>query len=164
MLASCAALVLAILLTAAAPADASKPRVKFIFQKAKVVADGVLTPGQVETFSVTRLAPQAPVRVFIEPPPVTLQCGEFFFCDPAPAGPTAGSPPFRSDKKGRATLTFVTPDTYYLETDPFNPMIRQPCKFMNQQRVHIDVDAASRTKRAKVESFGFARATVVLAS
>jgi hypothetical protein len=57
-------------------------------------------------------------------------------------------------------LTFVMPDTYYLETDPFNPKIRQPVAFADQQRIHIDVQGSSRIRHVRRESFGFARATV----
>ena len=136
---------------------------KFVFLKARVVSDGYVTPGEAETISVSRLGPKAAVDVSIEAPPTTIQCGELYFCDPAPAGPAPGSPPFRSDKKGRATLTFITPETYYIETDPFNPKIRQPVRFADQQRVHIDVEAISKTKRVKRASFGFARVIVQLA-
>ena len=86
------------------------------------------------------------MEVLIEPPPITIQCGELYFCDPAPTTPAPGSPPYRSDHKGRALLTFVVPDTYWVEMDPFNPKIRQPVKFANQQRVHIDVAASSKTQ------------------
>jgi hypothetical protein len=58
-------------------------------------------------------------------------------------------------------LTFIMPDTYYLETDPFNPKVRQPVAFADQQRIHIDVQGVSRIKHVRRESFGFARATVV---
>jgi hypothetical protein len=141
----------------------AKRHVKFVFLKARVISDGYVTPGQTETISVSRLAPKAQVEVLIEPPPITIQCGELYFCDPAPATPAPGSPPYRSNKKGRAQLTFVVPDTYWVESDPFNPKIRQPVKFMDQQRVHIDVEASSKTKRVRRESFGFARAIVRLA-
>jgi hypothetical protein len=73
-----------------------------------------------------------------------------------------GSPPFHSNRKGEAILTFVMPDSYFLETDPFNPKIRQPVKFADQQRVHIDVQAVSKAKHVKRVSFGFARAIVQL--
>ena len=140
----------------------AKGHIKFVFLKARVVSDGVVTPGQPETISLSRLAPKARVDVFVEAPPITIQCGELYFCDPAPAAPAPGSPPFRSDKKGRATLTFVMPDSYYIESDPFNPKVRTPVKWMDQQRVHIDVAAASRTRHTRRESFGFARAIVRL--
>jgi hypothetical protein len=141
----------------------AKGKAKFIFLKARVGSDGFVTPGQPETISITRMAPKADIAVFIEPPPTTLQCGELYFCDAAPAAPATGSPPFKADKKGRAVLTFITPATYNLETDPFNPKVRQPVAFADQQRIHIDVQGASKTRRVKRESFGFARATVQLA-
>jgi hypothetical protein len=137
-----------------------KTRTKFVFLKAKVGSDGFVTPGQPETISISRMAPKANIAVFIEAPPTTLQCGELYFCDPAPAGPAPGSAPFVADRKGRALLTFVMPDSYYLETDPFNPKVRQPVAFADQQRVHIDVQGSSKIRHVKRTSFGFARATV----
>jgi hypothetical protein len=135
-------------------------KLKFIFLKARVVSDGIVTPGQLETISISRMAPHAAMKVFVEAPPTTLQCGELYFCDPAPTSPAPGTPPYRATGSGKATVTFVMPETYDLETDPFNPKIRQPVKFANQQRVHIDVEGASTQKRVRRESFGFARAIV----
>jgi hypothetical protein len=137
-----------------------KAKTKFVFLKARVGSDGVVTPGQPETISIARMAPKARIAVFLEAPPTTIQCGELYFCDPAPAAPAPGSPPFVADAKGRAVLTFVMPDSYYLETDPFNPKIRTPVAFADQQRIHIDVEGASKIKNVKRESFGFARAMV----
>ncbi len=142
----------------------SKHRTKFVFLKATVGSDGFATPGQPETISISRMAPKAKIAVFIEPPPTTLQCGELYFCDVAPAGPAPGSPPFVANAKGRAVLTFVMPDSYFLETDPFNPKIRTPVTFMDQQRIHIDVQGTSKVRRVRREAFGFARAAVQLAS
>ena len=165
--AAVALLVGALLVSATAgattPVDLSskgKHRTKFVFLKARVVADGFVTPGQPETISISRMAPKARIAVFLEAPPTTIQCGELYFCDPAPAAPAPGSPPFVADPKGRAVLTFVMPDSYYLETDPFNPKVRQPVTFADQQRIHIDVEGASKIKHTKRESFGFARVTV----
>jgi hypothetical protein len=158
------ALSLPVAAAAVTPATASskgKHKTKFVFLKARVGSDGFVTPGQPETISITRMAPKAEIAVFVEAPPTTIQCGELYFCDPAPAGPAPGSPPFVADKKGRAVLTFVMPDSYYLETDPFNPKIRQPVAFADQQRIHIDVQGGSRIRHVKRESFGFARAIVV---
>jgi hypothetical protein len=56
------------------------------------------------------------------------------------------------------------PDSYYLETDPFNPKIRQPVAFADQQRIHIDVEGSSKIRHVKRQSFGFARAIVQRAS
>jgi hypothetical protein len=142
----------------------SKPKLKFIFLKTRVVSDGVVTPGQPETIAISRMAPRAPIEVFVEAPPTTLQCGELYFCDPAPTSPAPGTPPYRANAKGKARLTFVMPSTYFLETDPFDPTIRQPVTFANQQRVHIDVEGSSTQKRVRRESFGFARVIVQLAS
>ncbi len=143
-------------------AHASSKKLKFIFLKARVVSDGIVTPGQLETISISRMAPKAPIRVFVEAPPITLQCGELYFCDPAPTSPAPGTPPYRANRKGKATLTFVMPDTYFLETDPFDPKVQQPVTFANQQRIHIDVEGISTIKRVRRDSFGFARAIVQL--
>lgn len=146
--------------TPVTPSSKGKQKTKFVFLKARVGSDGFVTPGQPETISISRMAPKANVAVSIEAPPTTLQCGEHYFCDPAPAGPAPGSPPFVANKKGRAVLTFVMPDTYYLETDPFNPKVRQPVAFADQQRIHINVQGSSKIGHVRRESFGFARATV----
>jgi hypothetical protein len=140
----------------------SKGKLKFIFLKARVVSDGIVTPGQLETISISRMAPRAAVKVFVEAPPTTLQCGELYFCDPAPTSPAPGTPPYRANGKGKAQLTFVVPDTYFLETDPFDPKVRTPVTFANGQSVHIDVEGSSTRKRVRRESFGFARALVQL--
>jgi len=160
---ACGLIVPAATLAGGSPASISskgKPRTKFVFLKARVGSDGFVTPGQPETISISRMAPRAPIHVLLEAPPTTIQCGELYFCDPAPAGPAPGSPPFVADAKGRAILTFVMPDAYYVETDPFNPKIRTPVAFADQQRIHIDVEGSSKIKRVKRQSFGFARATV----
>jgi hypothetical protein len=141
-------------------ASKGKTKTKFVFLKAHVGSDGFVTPSQPETISISRMAPKAAIAVFIEPPPTTIQCGELYFCDAAPAAPAPGSPPFVADRKGRALITFVMPETYDLETDPFNPKIRQPVAFADQQRIHIDVQGASKIRHVKRESFGFARAIV----
>ena len=44
-----------------------------------------------ETIAVSNLPPRAPLKVFIEPPPVTPECGELYFCDPAPTSPAPAS-------------------------------------------------------------------------
>ena len=139
---------------------AGKAKTKFVFLKARVGSDGFVTPSQPETISISRMAPKGRIAVFIEPPPTTLQCGELYFCDAAPAAPAPGSPPFVADRKGRAVITFVMPETYDLETDPFNPKIRRPVAYADQQRIHIDVEGSSRIKHVKRQSFGFARAIV----
>ena len=118
------------------------------------------SPGLISPASPPPAPDEAAIHVFIEAPPTTIQCGEKYFCDPAPAVPAPGSPPFKADGKGRAVLTFVMPDSYFLETDPFNPKIRTPVAFSDQQRVHIDVEGSSKTRHVKRESFGFARAIV----
>jgi hypothetical protein len=141
---------------------AHEAKMKFIFLKARVVSDGFVTPNQLETISVSNLPARTAFKVFLEPPPVTLQCGEFYFCDTAPTQPAPGTPPYRSNSKGKATVTFSTPPSYFVETDPFHPSRGTLVNWMNGQAVHIDVEAIKRNKKVRKDSFGFARAVVQL--
>jgi hypothetical protein len=143
-------------------ASARKP--KLVFLKARVGSDHILTPGQLETIAVRNLPPRAPLKVFIEPPPVTPECGEKYFCDPAPTSPAPGTPPYKASGKGRALLSFVMPQSYFVETDFFKPGTGFQQNFANGQSVHIDVQGVSRTKKAKRVGFGFSRAVVQLPS
>jgi hypothetical protein len=143
--------------------DGGKKR-KFIFMKARVSTDGFVTPGQLETIAVSRLPSKSQLKVFIEPPPTTPQCGELYFCDAAPTTPAPGAPPYRSNGNGRALLTFVMPSSYFVETDPFHPGQGFATNFANGQSVHIDVTSRKRQKRVQREAFGFARAIVALPS
>jgi hypothetical protein len=144
----------------AGAASARKPRV--LFQKARVVSDRIVTPGQLETIAVSRMPPRARVRVLIEPPPTTPECGQLYFCEPVRTSPAPGSPPYRTSGKGRALLTFVMPSSYFVETDPSRPSERRLVNFADGQAVHIDVDGARRFKRVKRVGFGFGRAVVEL--
>jgi hypothetical protein len=144
-------------------AVAAKHKPKLVFLKARVVSDHIVTPGQLETIAVSHLPARAPLKVFIEPPPVTPECGELYFCDPAPTSPVPGSPPYKASRKGRALLTFVMPSTYFVETDFFHPSRGYVQHFANGQAVHIDVEGIRRTKKAKRVGFGFSRAVVQLA-
>ena len=85
---------LALAVIGAAPA-AAKSKPKFIFLKARVVSDGFVTPGQLETISVSNLPPRTNIKVFVEPPPTTPQCGEFYFCDVVRTQPAPGTPLYR---------------------------------------------------------------------
>jgi hypothetical protein len=160
-----AALALTLGLTGSAVAQpvaqpAAKKKVKVVFFKAHVLSDGLLAPGQPETVTVRDMPAKANFQMAIEPPPITLQCGQFFFCDVALAHPAPGSPPFRTDKKGVAVVTFVTPTTYNISTDPFDPSTRRPVAWANGQRVHIDVQGVKRLKQKRKIGFGFGRAAM----
>jgi hypothetical protein len=156
-----AAIACAILATAiGAPGTTAKP--KRVFVKARVVSDRVITPGQLERITASRLPPRARLKVLIEPPPTTPQCGQFYFCSRAPTSPAPGSPPYRSSGKGRAVLTFVVPSSYFITNDPFPPREGRFVDFANGQAVHIQVQGARRSKRVRRVGFGFSRAVVQL--
>ena len=157
---ACAALPASALATAPV---AHSAKTKFIFKKAKVVSDGFVTPGQLETLSISNMPPRTRIKVFVEPPPTTPQCGEFYFCDVVATRPAPGTPPYRSNGKGRATVSFVTPPSYFVETDPFHSRQGMLVNWMHGQAVHLDVQGTKRTKRVRKDSFGFARAVVQLA-
>jgi hypothetical protein len=133
---------------------------KVVFMKARVASDGFVTPGQPQTVTVSDLPAKTRFRMAIEPPPTTLQCGQFYFCDFAPVTPAPGSPPFRTTKKGEATVTFVMPLTYNIATDPFDPATRRPVAWANGQRVHINVQGKKRKPGVRKVGFGFGRAIV----
>jgi hypothetical protein len=103
---------------------------------------------------------RAKLQVEVEAPPTTPECGELYFCDPVVVTPAEGSPPFRSSGKGRAYLSFVMPDSYMVETDPFNPSTRRPSYFANGQSVHIDVFGVRNRPGVKEIGLGFSRAVV----
>jgi hypothetical protein len=151
-------------LLSAGSAAAAKHKPKLVFLKAHVSSDHLVTPGQLETISLSHLPPRAPLKVFIEPPPVTPECGEKYFCDPAPTAPAPGTPPYKASGRGKALLSFVMPSTYFVETDFFKPNQGFVQHFANGQAVHIDVQGISRTKKAKRVGFGFSRAVVQLPS
>jgi hypothetical protein len=142
--------------------QSAKKKVKVVFLKGRVFSDGFVTPGQPETVTITRMPERTRLKAAIEPPPTTPQCGEFYFCDFAPVGPAPGTPPFRTNGKGRATITFVMPSTYNIASDPFDPASRHPVTWMNGQAVHIDVEGTKRLPRVKKAGFGFGRAVVKL--
>ena len=142
----------------------AKKRVKIVFFKARVASDGFLTPGHNETVAVSDIPAKTEFKMSIEPPPTTLQCGQFFFCDVAPVAPAPGSPPFRTNKKGEALVTFLMPTTYNIATDPFDPASRRPVAWANQQRVHIDVQGVKRRHKVRKIGFGFGRAIVQTSS
>jgi hypothetical protein len=141
-------------------AEQHPKKVKLVFFKARVASDGFLTPGQPETVTVLHMPAKTNFKMAIEPPPTTPQCGVFYFCDFAPVSPAPGSPPFRTDHKGQAVVTFVMPTTYNIATDPFDPSTRRPVTWANQQRVHIDVDGVKRLRHVRRIGFGFGRAIV----
>jgi hypothetical protein len=138
----------------------AKKKVKVVFFKARVGSDGFLTPGRAETVTVLKMPAKTQFKLAIEPPPTTMQCGQLYFCDLAPAPPAPGSPPFRTDRKGQATVTFVMPTTYNISTDPFDPSTRRPVTWANGQRVHINVQGVKRLPKKRKVGFGFGRAIV----
>src|SRR5262249_26787340 len=117
------AILLACALVAASigPAGASAKKPKLVFIKGRVVSDHLVTPGKLETIEVSHLPPRARLQVFADPPPITPECGEFYFCELVRTSPAPGTPPYRASGRGRARLTFMMPSSYFVETNPFGP-------------------------------------------
>jgi hypothetical protein len=138
----------------------AKPlKVPLRFQKGKVFSDGVVVPGELETVFISKFPPRANLKVAIEPPATTPQCGEHFFCDLAFVTPAPGTSLFRSSGRGRAMLSFIMPATFTL-VDPYRPGIAREAHFVTGQSIHIDVGGDRRLKKARVQAFGFAIAVV----
>jgi hypothetical protein len=142
----------------------AKKHVRLVLFKARVRSDGFVTPGQPETVAISQMPVRTRFRMAIEPPPTTIQCGQLYFCDLAPVSPAPGGPPFRTNRRGRAVVTFIMPSTYNIATDPFDPSTRRPVAFANGQRVHIDLQGVKRVKRVKKVGLGFGRAIVQASS
>jgi hypothetical protein len=135
-----------------------KPPLKF--SKVRVSSDHSVTPGQQEWIAVTRVPPRVKLKVAIEPPPTTPQCGQYYLCRQVRVFPVPGTPPYRSSGKGRATLSFIMPSHYTIQSDPFRPSTRQSVAFADGQAVHINVRGVKKTRRATRVGFGFGRAVV----
>jgi hypothetical protein len=135
-----------------------KPQLKF--SKARVRSDGSVTPGQQEWIAVSQLPPRTKLKVAIEPPTTTPQCGQYYFCRSVRVFPVPGTPPYRSSGKGGATLSFIMPSHYTIQSDPFRPSTRQSVAFADGQAVHINVLGRKRTGNATHVGFGFGRAVV----
>jgi hypothetical protein len=118
-----------------------------ISEKGKLASDGVLTVGQPETVQVTKLQARTKLRVEVTPP-LTGSCTgvKGGVCISAPITPAAGTPRFRTDGKGRATLTFTPPDHYDL-LNAKNLIDRTPVPFTNGQRVIVRASGFHREIR-----------------
>jgi hypothetical protein len=116
--------------------------------KGKVHTDGTLTVGQQETISVTGLGGKHRLAGYISPPPTASTCFDFDvdgYCFPQPLFRVAGTPTFKSSRKGRARLTFVTPPAYEFInfTDPIQS---HPIYLVNGQTVHVEVDTTVKRR------------------
>jgi hypothetical protein len=140
--------------------SSAKKKPPLQFSKVRVFSDHSVTPGRQEWITVAKLPPRTKLKVAIEPPPTTPQCGQYFFCSSVRVFPVEGTPRYRSSGKGRAKLSFVMPSHYTIQSDPFRPSTRQSVAFANGQAVHIDVLGVKRTRKATRVGFGFGRTVV----
>jgi hypothetical protein len=119
----------------------------------RIQTDGVLTPGQPETISVSKVFRKFKVLVSISPPDGAPGCSGSRFCFSEDIAPAPGTPAFRTDGKGRATLTFVMPSTY--EVFDLKHIFTSPKSvgFVNGQIVEIEAgNLRTRHRRFEISS------------
>jgi hypothetical protein len=111
--------------------------VPVLFKKGKIRSDGGLTVGQPETIAVKSLPPRLKFQLYIEPSTQVVECQNFNLeCEPQPVYPIAGTAAFRTNRKGRAVVSFVMPAAYEI-FDYVDPTQSHPVKWINGQAVHI---------------------------
>jgi hypothetical protein len=134
--------------TGGAGAAGKVPKLKILH--GRVQTDGVLTVGQPETISVSKVFRKFKVLVSVSPPDGAPGCTGSRFCGSEGIPPASGTPAFRTDGKGRATLTFVTPSTY--EVFDINHIFSSPTSvnFVNGQNVVIGAGSI-RTRHRRFE-------------
>ncbi len=116
--------------------------------KGKVHTDGTLTVGQQETISVTGLPGKHRLAGYISPPPTATTCFDFEvdgYCFPQPLFRVAGTPTFKSSRKGRARLRFVTPPAYEF-INFSDPIQSHPIYLVNGQTVHVEVETTLKRR------------------
>jgi hypothetical protein len=114
----------------------------------KVHTDGMLTVGQQETISITKLPGKYRLAAYISPPPTATTCFDFDvdgYCFPQPLFRVAGTPRFKSSGKGRARLTFVMPPGYEF-VNFADPLGSHPIYLVNNQTVHVDVETTVKRR------------------
>jgi hypothetical protein len=167
MLPAAAAMVCASLIVAAVAQAASGPSSNPFgpgqFKKGKVKTDGTLTVGQQET-ALVKAAPGTKFKAEIDPPRGAPICNQFdfkhfAFCSPQPVFPVAGSPRFRTNRKGRASITFVMPPAYeYLDLD--NPIQSRPITLIDGQSIGFGVNGIRVIKKPnETDTFEFGLAS-----
>jgi hypothetical protein len=137
-----------------------------ISRKGKLATDGVLTVGQPETVQVTKLPPRVKLRLEVTPPLTRGSCADFdvsICISAAPIPPVPGTPPFRTNGKGRASITFSTPDHYDL-LNARNLVDRTPAAFTNGQGVIVTASGIHRERLhgRKELIFAFAQSGAVV--
>jgi hypothetical protein len=132
-----------------------------IFDNGKLRSDGVMTVGQRESVRIKGLPAKRKVRMSVTAN--DQRCRDFknVFCAAQPAKRAAGTPKFRTNRKGRAVLTFVMPASY--EILKIKNLKSQRLPFTNGQQVLVDatVDTAVRIQGEKRHVIGIAQAKAV---
>jgi hypothetical protein len=149
----------AVLVGTAGAGAAGKARKVKVFH-GRMHTDGVLTPGQPETISVSKVFRKFKMIVSISPPDGGPGCSGSRFCYSENIGPAPDTPAFRTDGKGRATLTFMVPTTY--QVFDIKHIFESPmsASFANGQAVEIGAGNI-RTRHRRFEGAS-ARAPAVI--
>jgi hypothetical protein len=118
-------------------AQAFADKVQDRYVKGKIRSDGNLTVGQPETVTVRGFPRGIKFQLAVEPSPFVAACQSFTQeCVPQPVYPIAGTPPFRTKAKGRATVSFVVPAAFEI-FDYVDPTKSHAVSFINGQAVHV---------------------------
>jgi hypothetical protein len=114
----------------------------------KIHTDGTFTVGQQETLTVTGLPGKYRLQAYVFAPSGAQECFQLneVFCEAEPLFRVPGTARFRSSKKGRASLTFVTPPGYQVSNFK-DPLKSHPVYFINGQAIDLEVDATYRERR-----------------
>ena len=133
-----------------------------IVKKGKLRSDGGLTVGQPETVTIKGLPPKLKVRMSVSANDTRCQTQKVGYCTPEPAKRAAGTPRFRTNGKGRATLTFVMPASYeFLHLKP--PFKSNRVQFTSGEPLLVDatVDTAVRVHGESRHLIGIAEGKAV---
>jgi hypothetical protein len=116
----------------------------------KVRTDGVLTVRQQETVTLKCMPPRLNFNVVIAPPDDLNSCFDILpgTCLPTPLYPAPNTPPFRTSGKGRATLTFVMPDSYRYKPGTSIPEFQTDHRpFWNGQVIYLRARGVTNHRR-----------------
>ena len=129
--------------------------------KGKLRTDGLLSVGRSETVRVRGLPAKTRLRGGIRPPPSERNCFDIDtgICLPGPLRRVPGTRRFETDRKGRATLTFVMPDHYDLIAGPSDRVT-----LVNGQVIVVNFSGRRAARRGgrKVILDGYANAKAVV--
>jgi hypothetical protein len=128
----------------------------------KMRTDGVLTVHQLETVTLKGMPPRLNLNVVIAPPDDLNSCYDILpgTCFPTPLYPAPSTVPFRTSGKGRATLTFVMPDSYRFKPGTSLPEFQTDHRpFWNGQVIYLRARGVGNQRRKGIRTIVRGKAT-----